>query len=409
MLTFGTIIISLLSGASEKIKAIFKDVTENPNYIIWFIIALVLLFFIFMTKNFAEKQKSIIFAKRKIIILRRMLGMDYGAQEFLFKKGMLEGANMPFSIKLSFNYLYHIIPILCVTALLIIIHMFLGYSLMYAIVFNSIIIIALYLFYICCILDINETILLVIIRILFSRLGINFVDNFEHVLYRAKLSAYECKRQKIDLDNLKKILVAIEDQKFYQHKGVDFKALCRALLSRGRKIPFFNKISFIKNIPFTGGSTITQQLFRTLFIENMNKKRYRRKIAEILLSYLWFNKILSKEEQLEIYLSAIRFDKKIFGIMQAMRHFYGGDKYIKNLSKAQSFFLIERVSVTSGTMLPKVIDTIVRLEKEKILNKEDIEDIIKIYTKAQQDNKITVFFKNRNILEELSKKYKHQN
>lgn len=60
-------------------------------------------------------------------------------------------------------------------------------------------------------------------------------------------------------------------------------------------------------------------------------------------------------------------------------------------------------------MLPKVIDTIVRLEKEKILNKEDIEDIIKIYTKAQQDNKITVFFKNRNILEELSKKYKHQN
>ncbi|HEH6042714.1 TPA: transglycosylase, partial [Campylobacter jejuni] len=41
MLTFGTIIISLLSGASEKIKAIFKDVTENPNYIIWFIIALV--------------------------------------------------------------------------------------------------------------------------------------------------------------------------------------------------------------------------------------------------------------------------------------------------------------------------------------------------------------------------------
>lgn len=140
----------------------------------------------------------------------------------------------------------------------------------------------------------------------------------------------------------------------------------------------------------------------------MNKKRYRRKIAEILLSYFWFNKILNKEEQLEIYLSAVRFDKKIFGIMQAMRHFYGGDNN-KNLSKAQSFFLIERVSVTSGTMLPKVIDTIVRLEKQKKLNKEDIKDIIKIYTKAQQDNKITVIFNNRNILEELSKKYEHQN
>lgn len=82
---------------------------------------------------------------------------------------------------------------------------------------------------------------------------------------------------------------------------------------------------------------------------------------------------------------------------------------LKIFQRLNPFFLIERVSVTSGTMLPKVIDTIVRLEKEKILNKEDIEDIIKIYTKAQQDNKITVFFKNRNILEELSKKYKHQN
>lgn len=259
----------------------------------------------------------------------------------------------------------------------------------------------LYLFYIYCILDVNETLSLVILRFLFSSLGISFVDNFEHILYRAKLSVYECKRQEIDLDSLKKILIAIEDQKFYQHKRVDFRALCRALLSRCRKIPF------IKKIPFTGGSTITQQLFRTLFIEDMDKKVLRRKIAEILLSYFWFNKILNKEEQIEIYLNAVRFDKKVFGIKQAMGHFY--NKCIKNPSKAQSFFLIERVSVTSGIMLPKVIDTIVRLEKEKLLNKKDIKDIIKIYTQVHQDNKIKVFFKNRNILEELSKKYKYKN
>ncbi|XUP88935.1 hypothetical protein B6672_000245 [Campylobacter jejuni] len=38
----------------------------------------------------------------------------------------------------------------------------------------------------------------------------------------------------------------MEDQKFYQHKGVDFKALCRALLSRGRKIPFLIKYLLLK-------------------------------------------------------------------------------------------------------------------------------------------------------------------
>ena len=79
-----------------------------------------ILFFTFMTKNFAERQKSIVFAKRKIIILRRMLGIDYGTQEFLFKKGMLEGANMPFNIKLKVNYLYFIIPILCFVVLLVV-------------------------------------------------------------------------------------------------------------------------------------------------------------------------------------------------------------------------------------------------------------------------------------------------
>lgn len=407
MLAFGTVIISLLSSANEKIKEVFKEVAENPNHIWIGIIILVSLFFILMTKNFAERQKSIIFAKRKIIILRRMLGMDYGTQEFLFKKGMFEAANMPFSIKLTFNYLYHIISILYFILLLFIIRIFLECSLIYTIIFNSAMIMALYLFYIYCILDINETMSSVILKTLFSKLGIGFVDNFEHILYRAKLSVYECRRQKIDLNNLKKMLVAIEDQKFYQHKGVDFKALCRALLSRGRKIPLINKISFINKIPFTGGSTITQQLFRTLFIEDMDKKRLRRKLAEIFLSYFWFNNILTKEEQLEIYLNAVRFDKKIFGIMQAMRHFYSYDKYIKNSSKAQSFFLIERISVTSGTMLPKVIDTIVRLEKEGVLDKKDIEEIVQIYDRANQENKIKIDFKSENILEKLKCRVKN--
>ncbi|WP_241993732.1 biosynthetic peptidoglycan transglycosylase [Helicobacter sp. MIT 05-5293] len=403
ILAFGTIIISLLSGANKQIEKVFSGITENPKYIWIGIAILVILFFIFMTINFAERQKSIVFAKRKIIVLRRMLGIDYGTQEFLFKKGMLEGANMPFSIKLKVHYLYFMILALCFVALFIIGN-FLECDLTNIVLFDFIIFIILYLVYICCILDNNERMFLVIFRIFFSILGVRFVDNFEHILYRAKLSVDECERQKINLNNLKKILVAIEDRNFYQHKGVDWKATGRALLSRGRKIPFIQRIMpCIQTIPFSGGSTITQQLFRTLFIENIDKRIWRRKLAEICLSRFWLNNILSKEEQLEIYLNAVRFDRQVFGIMQAMKHFY--KKYVKDLSIAQSFFLIERVSVTSGTMLPKIIDIIVRLENEKILNKNDIKEIITIYTEVFQAGKIKVEFKNENILEKLCKRY----
>lgn len=406
ILAFGTILISFLTGMRENLENIFIKIIEidNLKYIWYFMGILVILSFVFMTKNFADRQKSIIFAKRKIIVLRGMLGLDYGEQEFLFKKGMLEGASMPFSIKLSFHYLYWIIPILCFITLFII-GIFLKNSLFYILIFSLLVFIGLISLYIYWILDLNENFSLIIFRKIFTLLGIKFVDNFEHILYRAKLSAYESKRQEINLDILKQMLIDIEDKRFYQHKGVNWKATGRALLSQGRKIPLIKKISYIKAIPFSGGSTITQQLFRTLFIENMDKKIWLRKLAEIYLSYCWLNKLLTKEQQLETHLNAVRFDNKIFGVMEAMKHFYGTK--IKHPSKAQCFFLIERISITSGTMLPKVIDIIARLEKESFLNKNDIKEIITIYTEVYQIGKIKVEFEGENILEKLCEKYKN--
>lgn len=117
IIVVGTAIISLITGMSEKIFLFFN--MHKPIYISFVIISLIFLFFIFMTKNFSERKKSIVFAKRKIIILRRMLGIDYGTQEFLFKKGRFEGATMPFSIKLSSDYyLFFPIPILCIISIL---------------------------------------------------------------------------------------------------------------------------------------------------------------------------------------------------------------------------------------------------------------------------------------------------
>ena len=401
IIVVGTAIISLITGMSEKIFSFFR--MHKPIHISFFIISLIFLLFIFMTKNFSERKKSIIFAKRKIIILRRMLGIDYGTQEFLFKKGRFEGATMPFSIKLSSDYyLFFPIPVLCIISILCI-----GYTvninLIYLIlisIFSAVIILFLYRYWT---LDLNENMFLVIFRILFRFLGLEFVDNFELVLYRAKLSKYEIIRHGINLDNLKKVLMAIEDKNFKSHKGIDCKALIRASISYCRKIPIINKIPCIKRIPYSGGSTITQQLFRTLFIKNMNKNKFIRKIAEILFSRFWFNHVLikkyiykNKEEELEIYLASVRFEKNVYGILSAMKHFYGN--IYKTPTIAQSFFLVERISVVSGKMLPKIIDTINRLKADNIINNEDIKEINKIYNDMVENKKV---IENKEILKKL--------
>lgn len=223
IIAFGTILISLITGLNDKIPILFK----NYESIYWAILVLVFLFFLFMTKNFADKQRNIVFAKRKIVMLRRMLGIDYGTQEFLFKKGMLEGASMPFSIKLEFSYLF--LPILTLNAVSI----FVIANIMnipYKIELTSISSTALFCWYMYWILDLNETLYLIVFRALFRIFGLEFVDNFEHILYRAKLAVYEAKRHKVNFNDLKEMLVAIEDRKFYQHSGVDWKATARAML-----------------------------------------------------------------------------------------------------------------------------------------------------------------------------------
>lgn len=393
IITFGTILISLITGLNDKILILFK----NYEYIDLAMLVLVFLFFLFMTKNFADKQKNIVFAKRKIVMIRRMLGIDYGTQEFLFKKGMLDGASTPFSIKLDFSYLF--LPIFILNAVLI----FVIANIMnipYTIELTAILSIILFCLYMYCILDLNETMSLIVFRALFRVFGLEFEDNFEDVLYRAKLAVYEIKRHKVNLKNLKEILITIEDRKFYSHNGVDCKATFRAFLSYCRKVPLLKHINFIKKIPYSGGSTITQQLFRTLFIKNIDKKKVRRKIAEIVFARLWLNKTINKDFQLEIYSAQVRFDRGIYGILDAMKHYYG--KIIANPTKAQSFFLIERISVISQKMFLRIVDTLDRLKKEKKLNEIDAKEIVHIY-KLMIDKGSVI--KDNEVLQKLEKRF----
>jgi 1A family penicillin-binding protein len=114
--------------------------------------------------------------------------------------------------------------------------------------------------------------------------------------------------------------VAVEDHRFFHHPGVDLIALMRATLRNLRE-------------PGTveGGSTLTQQLARTLFLSN--KKTYGRKIREAVLA-LMIDAQLSKDQVLELYLNRIYLSGGVYGVETMSRHLFG--KPAKQLTLAES-------------------------------------------------------------------------
>ncbi|MCX7795837.1 MAG: penicillin-binding protein 1A [bacterium] len=123
--------------------------------------------------------------------------------------------------------------------------------------------------------------------------------------------------------HLKDAVVAIEDERFYSHAGVDLRGIARALY---RAI----KSGEIRE----GGSTITQQLARNVFLTL--ERTPSRKIMEMLLA-LRIETTLSKEEILHLYLNIIYFGEGCYGIESAARTYF--DKSAKNLNLAESALL----------------------------------------------------------------------
>jgi 1A family penicillin-binding protein len=111
-------------------------------------------------------------------------------------------------------------------------------------------------------------------------------------------------RQDVPLEKIstfmKDAVIAVEDHRFYRHPGVDPIALTRAV--------FYNIRSDERS---QGGSTITQQLARTLFLSNV--RTYGRKIKEATLSVM-LEIFLSKREILELYLNRVYLSAGIYGV-----------------------------------------------------------------------------------------------
>lgn len=378
--------ISFLNNPDNKV---FSVVLSTKALVILLVITCA--FSILTVRYFADRQKSIIFDSRKIVILRNMLGLDYGSQQLILPNWRIEGATNPFAIKIFpgwSTYVAYPFWLIYITSSVILFKLFpsiIEKSFIYIPNLEKNIFIAIFLVIWTIIIslsfrvalyDTNELKSLSFAKLLATFMHLKLVDDFEYVIYRAKLAMYETRRIKVDLTTAKGTVIFIEDRDFFKHKGVSIKALARALLG------------FFKIKRRSGGSTITQQLVRTLFIRDMSKT-FRRKIVEIILA-LWFEKICSKEEILEIYLSSVRFEYQTYGIVEARKHFFQRTSDL-SVSKAEAFFLIERVSnVRSSILVDKISHTIKQMWENRMLNREDIAQIKGVYSKMFQSGKLKV-------------------
>lgn len=108
---------------------------------------------------------------------------------------------------------------------------------------------------------------------------------------------------------LKHAVITSEDAAFYQHDGIDYYELKESIKKNLKK----GKIA-------RGGSTITQQLAKNLFLST--EKSLYRKLREFFIAKR-LEKYLTKDRILHIYLNVIEFGPGIFGVEAAARHFFG--------------------------------------------------------------------------------------
>ncbi len=161
----------------------------------------------------------------------------------------------------------------------------------------------------------------------------DFQQNQISVVYAADGSVIsvlngEKKSYYLSISDMPKTLVdaitTIEDKRFFSHEGVDYKALLRAF-----KVMLENGGTATQ-----GGSTITMQLARTMFLNQ--EKTWQRKLEEIFIAWE-LEKKYTKDQILEFYLNNIYYGHGYYGVLSACRGFF--NREISELSLSQIAFL----------------------------------------------------------------------
>ncbi len=117
-------------------------------------------------------------------------------------------------------------------------------------------------------------------------------------------------------------VLAIEDSRFYQHGGVDYKGILRAALAN------------LGRVKSQGASTITMQVARNVYLSS--EKTYTRKIYEILLTFK-LEHALTKDQILEIYMNQIFLGNRAYGFAAASEAYF--DKPLKDITIAEAAML----------------------------------------------------------------------
>ncbi|WP_338778102.1 transglycosylase domain-containing protein [Metabacillus sp. FJAT-52054] len=122
---------------------------------------------------------------------------------------------------------------------------------------------------------------------------------------------------------MKELFLQSEDKRFYEHTGLDFEGTARAMLFNAKN----------KSLD-QGGSTITQQLARNLYLNH--ERTYNRKLSELLIS-IQLERKWSKEKILESYLNTIYFQNSVYGVGAAADYYFS--KSLKALTTAEMAYL----------------------------------------------------------------------
>ena len=121
---------------------------------------------------------------------------------------------------------------------------------------------------------------------------------------------------------LKDAVLAAEDARFYEHGGVDYKGIVRAALAN------------LRDARRQGASTLTMQVAKNFYLPT--EKTYTRKIYELLLTWK-IEKLLTKEQILELYMNQIYLGQRAFGFAAASEIYFG--KPVRDLSAAEAAML----------------------------------------------------------------------
>lgn len=113
--------------------------------------------------------------------------------------------------------------------------------------------------------------------------------------------------------------ISAEDKDFYSHKGISLPGIARALTNN------------ITKQTLQGGSTITQQLIKNTLLNP--EKTFKRKAKELILS-VWTEKVLSKDEILELYLNEVSYGGTAYGVEEASKQYFA--KSARDLTLAES-------------------------------------------------------------------------